>query len=851
MPAIRLKDFKGIAPRLRGAKQHAEVSENTDLYGRTIRPVKENTIIDTTGLSGDEFVKFQDEFVSNIGEKNVIVSDISGYDVRLYKKGNDWRKVIGGRSPESNSVDTPIGLKPPTDAQFGDDNLSIIENSLHNIASILIPTKYSSRESILAEDDYEYFVEAFQVVDEVEQVLARSDTIPLKVEYQRTFPERGYTKGSEAEAEAIGEDGRGDDKNNQRFYLSPGGNKGFLLLEVSEESLRSDERGIPISRPHNVTQTEVIEAKGRVGRTPKGGRPITVTTREVEVSKVARFFPVSNVVEIDHTRLSDRAIESFTGRRGSVTFEGSRFKKSIAPLASPNILKRNQMVIEGTLINEKGDVIKNEFSQVLTDPEIKLDEFDSFSAIISTVPYSGESDTDSPISYRLFRKGTKELAFRVVDENDKLPEFRDVKGPSEELGVEAKRKKTFKYFVTLTRKASDDPEIDPLDEESGPSDNQPKVEWYSVGAKITRPNLSASEIASRNLTLWNVYRLTIAPNGTTNFQLASEVDINTTEFKDFVSDLDLGRVSPSNQTINGIKVTFSDIPENIENMYAFHNRMLFGWRKNQLFWTDINTMHGFSGAFQHDFPYDIVSGVSFGNVFVVVTTHKIFRGLGSDPTLLEFVESPSEDGGVLESPKSVTSSDSGVVFLSDSGLHVFDGVRSESLSDGKIGEEFFRNNINKTGAIIEFNDGTIFLFHDQGILAFDTRSKEIYTMSKIATAVFRDNKAGTLFFKTNIGIEGMFERDDSVQQMRYLMGDIHFGAPGRKQVKYAEFQGTGDINAVPIYDSTRLKAKLIKMDSNENDRRIYMPDVKTFSSFSMDMSGTGEIEEIKLVWNPM
>jgi hypothetical protein len=256
-----------------------------------------------------------------------------------------------------------------------------------------------------------------------------------------------------------------------------------------------------------------------------------------------------------------------------------------------------------------------------------------------------------------------------------------------------------------------------------------------------------------------------------------------------------------------------------------------------------------------EIPYNIVNIIPLGNVMAIVTTHGVYRALASSPFDFSFVESPSGEGGRFGLPDTVIGSDKGVLFVSDSGINIYDGVRATSMTDGYIGEEFLRTDLDLSNGILRENDGLLHLFHASGVLIIDGRSQQITTISDVvASYVFRDHEEGALFYTDPQNrIKQLFAKTESKRSLTYRTGEVHFGKPGRKRAKFIQFLGTGTIQCTPYVNgaTTGLKAKLINMEAMERDARIYLPDRVTLDSLELEITGTGEVKEFLIDWELM
>lgn len=801
MPSAIIKYFRGISPRERGSTTYAQEAVNVDLFGKTLRPFFANSITPATGLTGTELVKYQGRFVSLAGETNVRVGHYRGFNVRFYKRGGDWFKRVGNK-------ETRLGLTTPSKPElsiFRQTDPILLKTEAIRIFSGT-DTVFKSKADILPEDTYTYFVEYYQKRGGQDIVLAQSSHISVPLRYAKK----------------------------KVLYLDPDGPLGYTLQVTAQQK-----QDIFTGTGELKVTTQVVnpilptgEAFQGVG---KGDPAAQAAYQAARISVETVFVPVKEVLDIDYSELDDVSIpyRRNIGREKATIVPSGDAKTGLHPW---------ETLIEG-IDHRTGRKI----SVVAINPAIERSFYASWGIEVTPPPYVGDRINDEPVHARAYRKGDKDLVFRLVSDtgadgamtSSRLAPFHDVRVVA---GKVAPEKKKFTYFTTFVRLAGASTDLGDFEEESGPSE-QAILEWFSVGTMIKRPTGTLSEFADRAITKWNIYRLEESSTGTADFQLVESVDIANADYSDYKGNFELGAAPSVFALVNGVNFAYADIPKNITNISRVHNNMLFAWRENELYWTDVGTLHGFTGAFTWQLAHKIVTAVSHGNVLIVLTTHKLYRVLGADSTQIDVVESPSQDGMRIDAPKAAVSTDAGVVFLSDSGLHVFDGSVSASLTDPRFGEEFFRG-LNLVNSIIETNDGMIFLFYDTAALIFDTRSGQSVTLSIKASAVYRDNESGILYVRTPKGVEGLFEKTNSKMSYDYHSGTATLVAPLLKRIRSMEFHGVGEVTVTPIYDGIAQRSQLAKMEGMERDRRVYPPMTLGFNEFSFRVSGTGEVEEI-------
>jgi hypothetical protein len=162
---------------------------------------------------------------------------------------------------------------------------------------------------------------------------------------------------------------------------------------------------------------------------------------------------------------------------------------------------------------------------------------------------------------------------------------------------------------------------------------------------------------------------------------------------------------------------------------------------------------------------------------------------GTNPELMQ----PSKVLG--EEPcisKAACATSKGIVYLSDSGLVLFNLVDTSVFTDGVFNETWFRANISPTGAVIAENDGILYLFHSGGTLRIDARSVlSATTMTLVAYAAYKNPEDGKLYVVDEVGIKKLHGTSTSLP-WRWESGDILFQTTDYKAFPVVRVSGRGN-----------------------------------------------------------
>ena len=391
----------------------------------------------------------------------------------------------------------------------------------------------------------------------------------------------------------------------------------------------------------------------------------------------------------------------------------------------------------------------------------------------------------------------------------------------------------FSYVMTWVRETGD------FIDESGPSDPT-ALRVQTPGIKVTRP-LSVPSFVTK----WRLYRISTDFDPTTDFQLVSEIDIVETFFEDAFVNADLGAlITTSFENEDGDTITY-DKPEVdfVGISLRPHYGMLFGWKDDRLYYSEPGKIDAWPHLNKLTTLGDIVGVEANGGELLVMTKSGVQRLVGTDPEKIFLATAITDDGAT--SRRGMVSYKGGTVYLSEGGINLISGANAESLSDSKLGEEFFRN-INKETAFMAFNDGLLYLFHDAGMLIFDTRIGEFTVMPDIFLDPHRINRNGLLYVLDSIGnIKSLHDSGDN-QTLRYTTGDIVLSSPEHKMFRKAEFTGSGVADIEIFIDGTLMVSQDIDMDAGLLDRQVNIPHGERGRAARVRIETEGEIKEIRM-----
>lgn len=177
--------------------------------------------------------------------------------------------------------------------------------------------------------------------------------------------------------------------------------------------------------------------------------------------------------------------------------------------------------------------------------------------------------------------------------------------------------------------------------------------------------------------------------GTGRFRLVKELRLDEAEFMDNLPDDALGGILPSWYQDRGVDVIYEPAPTGLRGLTQ-HYGMGFAWDPitNRLRWTPRGVIDAWPENFYRDFPSSIQAIVSFDQALIVLCEDRPYRMDGTDPVNL--VRTAARTSAGCKAGGSVQIVRNRLVYLSDSGLMLFDGQDAECVTDGRIRPEFWR-----------------------------------------------------------------------------------------------------------------------------------------------------------------
>jgi hypothetical protein len=389
-----------------------------------------------------------------------------------------------------------------------------------------------------------------------------------------------------------------------------------------------------------------------------------------------------------------------------------------------------------------------------------------------------------------------------------------------------------RYILTTTRDVGGHIDV------SGPSGPSEELSVENAKVRVERP-LPADAAIVR----WTLYRLSDASGA---YQFVAEIPVSTEFYEDNLADADLSGGAPATwyTSDQDNEIVFEPPRRDLDGLASEpYGSMLFGWKGAVLYWSEPGSPDAWPEYYFMYFPSSIRRVIPYGGSLGVLLDTGPHRVDGTHPELLQ----PSRISGrepCVSTAACATSQ--GIVYLSDSGIVLFDLTKTRVISDSAFTESWFRENVDPAGAVLVENDGLLHCFHSRGQLVLDARGDRAFwtTRTQAASAACRRAEDGALYFLDETGIHRA-EAGEGLLTWRWKSGWI--GAELRREKLFREVEvfGYGDVGLSLFLDDLFHASRTLDLQSRAGRRlRVRAPGLA--SSLRFELSGTGEVDAVEV-----
>jgi|GEM_PF-6919779 len=381
---------------------------------------------------------------------------------------------------------------------------------------------------------------------------------------------------------------------------------------------------------------------------------------------------------------------------------------------------------------------------------------------------------------------------------------------------------TVQYALTWTRDVGGFTDQSPLGALSG------ALVADSNQVNVTRPEPPAL------VTHWNLFRV---GELTGVLQLVATLPVDTATYTDNLTDLGPG-CTTYYTSAQGVEIVWAKPPELTGITRKPHSGMLFGWKGSTLYWSEPGFPDAWPAAYTMNFPDTIKTVMVFGGSVAVLLASSPFRVDGTHPELLQQSEPLGEEPCI---GTAACATSKGILYLSDSGIALFNLYETQMVTGGPFDEAWFKQNIEPAGAILAENDGVTWLFHSAGCLRY--AHKEWTTRSTVATAAYKRPSDGGLYAI----VSGRIVDIDAGATGSYTWRSGHLTHGGEDDVPWDRVivAGSGDV-ALTIRVDDEIKATKTMDFSTDRGRRLGLRPEDAGRTLDVEFIGTGTVKEVTI-----
>ena len=386
------------------------------------------------------------------------------------------------------------------------------------------------------------------------------------------------------------------------------------------------------------------------------------------------------------------------------------------------------------------------------------------------------------------------------------------------------------YTVTTTRN------VGGHTDESGPSTQSNYVWCVKDQVLINKPTITEPYV-----THWNIYRFSA---GVPLF--VASVPVATLTYQDNTTELSLGAMLSTEYTSDqGNIITFAKAPTGLDGLSSdLYAGMIFAYDGTTLRWCEPGFPDAWPWHYSMNLPSTIKRALPLASTLALLCESGPMRVDGTHPEQLM----PSDVLG--EEPcigTAACKTSKGIVYLSDSGLVVFNMLDTIVVSDKWFDEKWFTENVDPDTAFLAENDGSVYLFHSGGVLVYDSNiSPPWRTLDLIATAAYKRTDNGVLYYLDSAGIQQMHGAATDLTYS-WKSGDLVPAAIVDTEWISVETIGSGTVTVESFVDGASAATKALDFTTGmHRDRISKLPENSAGRALQIAFDGTGTITEAKV-----
>lgn len=390
---------------------------------------------------------------------------------------------------------------------------------------------------------------------------------------------------------------------------------------------------------------------------------------------------------------------------------------------------------------------------------------------------------------------------------------------------------TYRYLITVTR------EVDGYQDESGPSEPTSELTVTDAKIQVAKPAITESSAA-----YWNLYRIS---TDTGEYQLVAQIPIATATYTDNIEDADLGVTPPGWYTSTlGNEIIYAKPPTGMDGISVdIHAGMIFAWKGSTLYFSEPGAPDAWPDIYTIKFQSDIKHVIPFAGSVAVLCETGPYRIDGTNPEQLQQSKPLGREPCI---GSAACATNKGVMYLSDTGLVLFNLVDTQVFSLEAFTEDWFEDNVTASSAMVCASHDTAFLFHSGGVLLYNSTTGQWTTLSLVAEAIWVNPEDGDVYFLVSgSGIYRLFDGDAFID-FQWASGQIKGRDPeADKRWLKIRGKGSGTVAVTASVDGMEVSTKSIDLGATlDRDRQMNLPASASGKALALELSGSGSVEEL-------
>jgi len=310
----------------------------------------------------------------------------------------------------------------------------------------------------------------------------------------------------------------------------------------------------------------------------------------------------------------------------------------------------------------------------------------------------------------------------------------------------------YNYVITVTRELNSGNYVD----ESAPSN----IYNFTTTGPTKTVTITMPANPGGFIEYWNIYRTIDTGSGGVTFYLVAQIPSTQATYDDGLSDSDLllKDIIPSYYTNYdlsqlGISIFWNPPLESVDGITGDLKGSLFAWKDDVWYTNEPGQPQAWPIQYSQSVGSKIMAIICADSYASVLTESGIIHRIDYDKPILMRAEKTRGQNPCINS-RAWTTTPKGLMYLSDSGVALFNGSESQIAFYYGFDENYYDKKVtNRTSCHMNYQDEKIFLFHPNTsgeTIVYDIRNSEkpfFYTVTEDQPilASYRDIPTGSIY----------------------------------------------------------------------------------------------------------